>query len=73
MWTRLTRDVLCPLVGLAIEVHEVALAAEPRELAVLAGLLLIGVPIDAAARLLALRQLPQQPDSSPPTQPSVPS
>lgn len=68
MWRRIIRDMLSPLLGLGIEVHEVLFAAEPRQLAVILGLLLIGVPIDSAARLLG-----RSTDSSLPTPPSSPS
>lgn len=70
MWFRtLIRDLLSPLVGLAIEAHEVVLAAEPRYIAVVVGLVLVGIPIDTALRALSGGAGP----SSPVTPPSAPS
>ncbi len=68
-WRTLIRDLLSPLVGLAIEVHEAVWADEPRYLAVIAGLVLVGVPIDSALRALSGGQAP----SSHATPPSAPS
>jgi hypothetical protein len=55
-WQSLIRDVVSPLTGLGLEVHEAAIAASPRYLVVMAGLVLIGIPLDAA--ISALSKLP---------------
>lgn len=75
LWRTLLRDVVSPLIGLGILLHEVLVAAEPRYLAVLTGLILLGIPVDAAVRALAgWRGLPPPgPPSSPPTIPPSPS
>jgi hypothetical protein len=72
VWQRLLRDALCPLVGLLIEIHEVTIAAEPRYLAVVVGLVLLGVPVDAALGVLAGRRNGSS-GSPPPTPPRPPS
>lgn len=66
MWARILRDVISPLAGLAIEAHEVLVVAQPREWAVVAGLLLLGVPVDQAASLLGAQLRARSSDSSPP-------
>lgn len=68
----LIRDLLSPLVGLAIEAHEVALADEPRYLAVVVGLVLVGIPIDGALRALSGGRGPSSP-AIPPSPPSSPA
>lgn len=72
-WQMWLRDILSPLLGLGIEVHEVVVAPEPRYLAVITGLVLIGVPVDAAIRVLSGRPGGTPPDSPPPTPPKQPS
>jgi hypothetical protein len=59
------------LLGTGIVIHEVFLVKAPRELAVVAGLLLLGVPLDSAAKLLG-RSTDSAP-SSPTTPPKSPS
>jgi hypothetical protein len=77
VWRTLLRDVLAPLVGLGICVHEVLVASEPRYLAVVLGLVLLGIPVDAAVKALSgWRGLPppnSPPNSPPPTPPRAPS
>jgi hypothetical protein len=69
VWRRIVRFVLSPLLGIGIVVHEVFLVKEPRELAVIAGLVLLGVPLDSAAKLLGR---PTDSDASSSTTPRRP-
>jgi hypothetical protein len=69
LWHKILRDVLSPIVGLGIEIHEVVFAPNPREAAIVVGLLLIGIPVDAAARLVG-RQILAESSEQPPAESS---
>jgi hypothetical protein len=63
--------VLSPLLGLLIEAHEVVLATAPRYPVMVVGLVLIGIPVDAALRALSGGLGPSSP-ATPPSPPSSP-
>ena len=71
MWFRTAvRDVLSPLFGLLIEAHEVVVAAAPRYPVMVVGLVLIGIPIDAALRAVSGGVLSGSSPKTPSTSPS---
>ncbi len=56
MWLKnLIQNILSPLIGLLIEINEVVRQPEPRYLAVAAGFILMGIPVDATLRVLQAR------------------
>lgn len=63
----LTRlNCLSTLTGLSGVIHETWVAAEPRALLVVAGLLLVGIPVDDVLRRWLLGSAPQPPTSTEP-------
>lgn len=72
MWARLIRDVAAPLAGIGIEVYQAVWAHPTSEMVIVAGLVMIGVPLDAALALLG-RQLTSPPASPPESSPTTQS
>jgi hypothetical protein len=58
--------------GLGILLHEVLIAPEPRYLSVITGLILLGVPVDAAIGVLSGRRDDGPPEPPPGTPPKPP-
>lgn len=71
VWSRWIRDILSTLTGLYIEVHETVVPVEPRPLAVITGLLLIGIPVDAMLGRWLLPSGGRQPEQDSDSQPAV--
>lgn len=70
-WLNVVRDIVSPLLGIGIMVHEMFLIPEPRYIGVATAFVLMGLPLDALLRVLSFRtsssdtQLPSVPPSLP--------